>query len=77
MILTAMRGDSPLTRRAGNEEGMSEYYSDAIDKVIFWRDEDYETAEIIGNKDERQKRKESANEPRNVGMINGKKMEWF
>ena len=50
MILTGMRGDSTLTRRAANEEGMSGYNPDTMDKVIFYEDEDYETAEIIGNK---------------------------
>ena len=50
MILTAMRGDSTLTRRAANEEGMSGYTPDAMYKVILCTDEDYETAEIIGNK---------------------------
>lgn len=86
MILTGMRGDSTLTRRAGNEAEMSgynpgltneengesdspereekrrmlsgkmdeaemsEYNSDAMDGVVFCRDEDYETAEMIGNK---------------------------
>ena len=50
MILTAMRGDSTLTRRATNEEGMSGYTPDAMYKVILCTDEDYETAEIIGNK---------------------------
>lgn len=38
MILTAIRGE------------MSEYYSDATDKTILCSDEDYETAEMIGNK---------------------------
>ena len=33
-----------------DEAEMSEYNSDAIDKVIFCTDEDYETAEMIGNK---------------------------
>ena len=50
MILTAMRGDSSLTSRAHNKKGMSESNSDAMDKVIFCKDEDYETAEMIGNK---------------------------
>jgi hypothetical protein len=50
MILTAMRGDSSLMSRAHNKEGMSEYDSDAKDKVILCRVEDYETAEMIGNK---------------------------
>ena len=50
MILTAMRGDSTLTRRAANEEGMYGYTPDAMYKVILCTDEDYETAEIIGNK---------------------------
>ena len=29
---------------------MSEYNSDAMDKVVFCTDEDYQTAEMIGNK---------------------------
>ena len=35
---------------AANEEGMSGYYPDAKNEVILCRDEDYEAAEIIGNK---------------------------
>ena len=50
MILTGMRGNSTLTRRAGNKAEMSEYDSDAMDGVVFCTDEDYETAEMIGNK---------------------------
>ena len=38
MILTAMRGDT------------SEYYSDKTDAVLYCSDDDYETAEFIGNK---------------------------
>ena len=38
MVLTALRGN------------MSECHSDATDKIILCSDEDYETAEIIGNK---------------------------
>jgi hypothetical protein len=38
MILTAMRGE------------MSEYYSDETNDVLYCADEDYETAEMIGNK---------------------------
>ena len=38
MVLTAMRGE------------MSEYYSDEIDAAYYCADEDYETAEMIGNK---------------------------
>ena len=33
-----------------NEEGMSGYYPDAKNEVILCRDEDYEAAEMIGNK---------------------------
>jgi hypothetical protein len=50
MILTVMRGNLTLTRRAANEEGMSGCNPDAMDKVIFCKNEDYETAEMIGNK---------------------------
>ena len=35
---------------AANEEGMSGYYPDAKNEVIYCSDEDYEAAEIIGNK---------------------------
>ena len=35
---------------AANEEGMSGYYPDAKNEVILCRDEDYEAAEMIGNK---------------------------
>ena len=38
MVLTAMRGDT------------SEYYSDQTDATLYCTDEDYETAEFIGNK---------------------------
>ena len=38
MVLSAMRGDT------------SEYYSDKTDAVLYCTDEDYETAEFIGNK---------------------------
>ncbi len=38
MILTAMRGE------------VSEYYSDETDALLYCSDEDYETAEMIGNK---------------------------
>ena len=38
MILSAMRGDT------------SEYYSDKTDAVLYCSDDDYETAEFIGNK---------------------------
>ena len=37
-------------RGAANEEGMSGYYPDAKNEVIYCSDEDYEAAEIIGNK---------------------------
>ena len=37
-------------RGAANEEGMSGYYPDAKNEVILCRDEDYEAAEIIGNR---------------------------
>ena len=61
MVLTAMRINSVLTHRAEDEEGrrilsgktdeaMSECHSDAIDKILLCREEDYETAEMIGNK---------------------------
>ena len=89
MVLSAMRGDSALTRRAelfiregkgeesphemrgnehtegripsgimeeerkrgaANEDGMSGYYPDAKNEIILCRDEDYEAAEIIGNR---------------------------
>ena len=43
MVLTAMRG-------AADEAGMSGYNPDAMDGVIWCKDEDYETAEVIGNK---------------------------
>lgn len=38
MILTAMRGE------------VSEYYSDETDAALYCKDEDYETAEVIGSK---------------------------
>ncbi|MBR6167830.1 MAG: DUF3987 domain-containing protein, partial [Paludibacteraceae bacterium] len=38
MVLSAMRGDT------------SEYYSDKTDAVLYCSDDDYETAEFIGNK---------------------------
>ena len=37
-------------RGAANEDGMSGYYPDAKNEVILCRDEDYEAAEMIGNK---------------------------
>ncbi len=37
-------------RGAANEDGMSGYYPDAKNEIILCRDEDYETAEMIGNK---------------------------
>ena len=72
MVLTAMRGNSALSRGAGNEL-LSEFNSDEMDgesrivsgktdeasgdkdiaemhDVLFCSDEDYETAEMIGNK---------------------------
>ncbi len=49
MILTAMRGDSSLTSRAQDKE-MPEYNSDSMNETLLCMDEDYETAEMIGNK---------------------------
>ena len=49
MILSAMRMAAGYNPSLINE-GMSEYNSDAIDKVIMCSDADYETAELIGNK---------------------------
>ena len=37
-------------RGAANEDGMSGYYPNAKNEIILCRDEDYEAAEIIGNK---------------------------
>lgn len=37
-------------RGAANEDGMSGYYPDAKNEIILCSDEDYKTAEIIGNK---------------------------
>ena len=37
-------------RGAANEDGMSGYYPDAKNEIILCADEDYEAAEIIGNK---------------------------
>jgi len=60
MILTAMRGNSALSRGAGNEllsefhsdemDGESRILSDKTDETLYCLDEDYETAEMIGNK---------------------------
>ena len=60
MILTAMRGDSALSRGAGNEltpesnsgrmDGESRMTFGTTDDVWGCSDEDYETAEVIGNK---------------------------
>ena len=60
MILTAMRGDSALSRGAGNEQtpesnsgrmdGESRMTFGTTDDVWRCSDEDYETAEVIGNK---------------------------
>ena len=49
MILTAMRINSVLTHRA-EDEGNAEYDSALTDEGHFCKDEDYETAEMIGNK---------------------------
>ena len=49
MILTAMRGDFALSREAGNEL-KPECNSGLMDKGLYCSDEDYETAEVIGNK---------------------------
>ncbi len=49
MLLTAMRGDSSLTSRAQDKE-MPEYNSDSMNETLLCMDEDYETAEMIGNK---------------------------
>jgi len=60
MILTAMRGNSALSRGAGNEllsefnsdemDGESRILSGKMDEALYCLDEDYETAEMIGNK---------------------------
>ena len=60
MILTAMRGNSALSRGAGNEllsefnsdemDGESRILSGKTDEALYCMDEDYETAEMIGNK---------------------------
>ena len=60
MILTAMRGNSALSRGAGNEllsefnsdemDGESRMLSGKTDEALYCLDEDYETAEMIGNK---------------------------
>ncbi len=60
MILTAMRGDSALSRGAGNEltpefnsgriDGESRMTFGTTDDVLGCSNEDYETAEIIGNR---------------------------
>ncbi len=60
MILTAMRGNSALSRGAGNEllsefnsdemDGESRILSGKTDEALYCLDEDYETAEMIGNK---------------------------
>ena len=49
MILTAMRGDSSLTTRAHDKED-SRLPDGTTDERIYCNDEDYETAEVIGNK---------------------------
>ena len=49
MILSAIRSESKGERQK-IKEGMSEFNSDATNKVIFCLDEDYQTAEMIGNK---------------------------
>ena len=48
MVLTAMRGDSSLTSRAQDKE--PELNSGLINEALYCRDEDYEAAEMIGNK---------------------------
>ena len=60
MILTAMRGNSALSRGAGNEllsefnsdemDGESRMLSGKTDETLYCLDVDYETAEMIGNK---------------------------
>ena len=49
MIFSAMRMNAEYNSALTNE-GMSEFNSDATEKVILCKDEDYETAEMIGNK---------------------------
>ena len=49
MILTAMRRDSSLTSRAHDKED-SRLPDGTTDERIYCNDEDYETAEVIGNK---------------------------
>ena len=49
MILTAMRGNSSLTSRARDKED-SRLPDGTLDEKIYCKDEDYETAEVIGNK---------------------------
>ena len=48
MVLTAMRGDSSLTSRAQDKE--PELNSGLINEALYCRDDDYEAAEMIGNK---------------------------
>ena len=49
MILTAMRGSLDLTSEEQNEENPA-FNAGTTDKVILCNDEDFETAEMIGNK---------------------------
>lgn len=49
MVLTAMRGDLSLTSQAHDKESGDKNIAEMHD-VLFCKDEDYETAEIIGNK---------------------------
>ncbi len=48
MVLTAMRGDSSLTSRAQDKE--PELNFGLINEALYCRDDDYEAAEMIGNK---------------------------
>ena len=50
MVLTAMRMGSGESDSPVKEERMSEYHSDAMDKIVLCREEDFEAAEMIGNK---------------------------
>lgn len=49
MVLTAMRGDLSLTSQAHDKESGDKNIAEMHD-VLFCKDEDYETAEMIGNK---------------------------
>ena len=50
MILTAMRGKLSAISRQLSDENKPALNAGAIDKVLYCADEDYETAEMIGNK---------------------------